>query len=66
MGDRSLNYIDEKFIAAGSFLKKFKSNPSRLDCLKAFTESPAIIEWILTETKGINEIKPLSGITRSR
>ena len=53
IGDRSLNSIDEKFIVAGGFLKKFMNEPGKLECLKAFADSLDIVEWILKETKGI-------------
>lgn len=52
VGDRSLNSIDEKFIVAGGFLKKFMKEPGKLECLKAFADSLDIVEWILKETKG--------------
>ena len=51
-GDGSLGTIDKRFIVAGSFLKSIKDDHAKLDCLNAFAESYAIIEWILKETKG--------------
>jgi hypothetical protein len=53
-GDGSLSTIDERFVVAGSFLKSIKDDPTKkkLECLRVFSESCAIVEWILEETKG--------------
>ncbi len=52
VGDSSLNDIDEKFIVAGGFLRKFIDEPHKLVCLKAFAKSLDIVAWISKETKG--------------
>lgn len=52
MKEASLENIDQKLIGAKSFLEQFTNDPSKMDCLRNFSDSMSLIEWIRKETKG--------------
>ena len=53
MRDKPLKVIDQSLINAGDFLCKFEEDQRRLDCLRIFSDSLDVVEWIRSETKGI-------------
>ena len=52
MKEKTLDVIDQTLINAGEFLGMVEGERSRLDCLRTFTDSLEVVEWIRKETKG--------------
>jgi len=47
---QSLSVISKELVKAGGDLKDLSSIPGRCDCLKRFSESTDLVQWLKLET----------------
>ena len=52
MKEATLESIDQKFVAAMSFLEELTRDKHKLDCLKCFAACNNIVDWLRKQTKG--------------
>ena len=48
--DRNLNFISDDLVKTGEFLRNFRTDPRKLQCLEKFIKHQELVRWIREET----------------